>query len=370
MPSTPEPNNPKGRETAIPEVQTEPSLAPNGQPIDSPSPTAGQRIQFFGDRTVQDWNLSVNDPAVAGESSDACSAATAATPGQEPAAKAQALQVPAPAQKQPPKQRARQPRDRAPGLDTAPLTQAPAAAVSLDSFHPDPDRGSAPSARAALDPALPDRAQPLQGLPVPVLPVSGQPIPTQPVTTATVQTTTVTAAAAQASRASTAALSSLSLPSRLEAILYLKGRPLGLAELAEIAGINRDQTELALITLMTDYAHRDTALEIRQEGQRYSLQLRESLGDLVQSLLPVDLSTATLRTLATIALKKRILQSELVDLRGSGAYDHIKELLAQEFIERRRQSEGRSYWLSLSEKFHRTFAVSADDLGQPRRQAA
>ena len=173
-----------------------------------------------------------------------------------------------------------------------------------------------------------------------------------------------------AARASTAALSSLSLPARLEAILYLKGRPLSLAELAEIAGLDRDQAELALITLMTDYAHRDTALEIRQEGQRYSLQLRESLGDLVQSLLPVDLSTATLRTLATIALKKRILQSELVDLRGSGAYDHIKELLAQEFIERRRQSEGRSYWLSLSEKFHRTFAVSAEELSQPRRQAA
>ncbi len=173
-----------------------------------------------------------------------------------------------------------------------------------------------------------------------------------------------------APRASSDALSSLSLPSRLEAILYLKGRPLTLAELAEIAGIDRDQAEMALITLMTDYAHRDTALEIRQDGQRYSLQLRENLADLVQSLLPVDLSTAALRTLATIALKKRILQSELVDLRGSGAYDHIKELLAQEFIERRRQSEGRSYWLSLSEKFHRTFAVSADEFGQRRRQAA
>ncbi|MEX0588669.1 MAG: SMC-Scp complex subunit ScpB, partial [Cyanobium sp.] len=61
--------------------------------------------------------------------------------------------------------------------------------------------------------------------------------------------------------------------------------------------------------------------------------------------------------LATIALKKRILQSDLVELRGSGAYDHIKELLAQDFIERKRQSEGRSYWLTLSEKFHRTFAL-------------
>ncbi|MFM7085646.1 MAG: SMC-Scp complex subunit ScpB [Cyanobium sp.] len=164
-------------------------------------------------------------------------------------------------------------------------------------------------------------------------------------------------------------MQSLSLPARLEAILYLKGRPLPLAELATIAGIDRQEAELALITLMTDYAHRDTALEIHQEGQTYSLQLRESLGDLVQSLLPVDLSTAALRTLATIALRTRILQSELVDLRGSGAYDHIKELLAQDFIERRRQSDGRSYWLSLSEKFHRTFAIQGQDsLGRPRRR--
>ncbi|MCP9941124.1 MULTISPECIES: SMC-Scp complex subunit ScpB [Synechococcales] len=169
--------------------------------------------------------------------------------------------------------------------------------------------------------------------------------------------------------AATEAIQGLSLPARMEAILYLKGRPLSLAELAEIAAVGREEAELGLITLITDYAHRDTALEVRQEGNRYSLQLRDGLGDLVQNLLPVDLSTAALRTLATIALKKRILQSDLVELRGSGAYEHIKELLAQNFIERKRQSEGRSYWLTLSEKFHRTFAVKADDL-QPRPRAA
>ena len=173
------------------------------------------------------------------------------------------------------------------------------------------------------------------------------------------------AASTQAAVAASPALRSLSLPARLEAILYLKGRPLALAELAELAGLEREAAELALITLMADYAHRDTALEIHQEGSHYSLQLRAGLGDLVQNLLPVDLSTASLRTLATIALKKRILQSDLVELRGSGAYDHIKELLAQNFIERRRQSEGRSYWLSLTEKFHRTFAVK-EALGRAR----
>ena len=161
-------------------------------------------------------------------------------------------------------------------------------------------------------------------------------------------------------------LTGLSESARLEAILYLKGRPMGLGELATLTGMEREEVEMALISLMTDYAHRDTALEIFQDGQTYSLQLRQGLSDLVQALLPVDLSTAALRTLATIALKKRILQSELVDLRGSGAYDHIKELLAQNFIERKRQSDGRSYWLTLSEKFHRTFALDRQAGGFPQ----
>ena len=178
-------------------------------------------------------------------------------------------------------------------------------------------------------------------------------------------TTPASAGVVSCSVRASASMAALSLPARLEAILYLKGRPLTLTELAGIAGIDRDTAELALITLMADYAHRDTALEIHQDGQHYALQLRESLSDLVQDLLPVDLSTAALRTLATIALRKRLLQSELVELRGSGAYDHIKELLGHEFIERKRQSDGRSYWISLSDKFHRTFAIQTDDL-RPR----
>jgi segregation and condensation protein B len=150
------------------------------------------------------------------------------------------------------------------------------------------------------------------------------------------------------------------LPAQLEAVLYLKGRCLSLGQLSELVHCPPEEVELALITLMADYAHRDTALEIRQESGGFSLQLRADLDDLVRELVPVDLSTASLRTLATVALKKRILQSELVDLRGSGAYDHIKELVEQGFIERRRQSDGRSFWISLTEKFHRTFSVKSN----------
>ena len=159
---------------------------------------------------------------------------------------------------------------------------------------------------------------------------------------------------------SDAQITDISLPARLEAILYLKGKPLSLNEMAELVQESKASVEEALLALMAGYAQRDTALDLQEHNGLYSLQLRKGLGELVKNLLPVDLSLGSLRTLATIALKKRILQSDLVELRGSGAYDHIKELISQNFVERKRQSEGRSYWLTLSEKFHRTFSVLPD----------
>ena len=122
-----------------------------------------------------------------------------------------------------------------------------------------------------------------------------------------------------------------SLATRLEAILYLKGRPIAVGELSELAGVPRSEVEQALLQLSTSYSQRETALEIVSQNGRYGLQLRAGLGDLVRDLLPVNLSTATLRTLATIALKKRILQSELVDLRGSGGIPVDTEIVADAF---------------------------------------
>ena len=152
----------------------------------------------------------------------------------------------------------------------------------------------------------------------------------------------------------------ISLPARIEGILYLKGRPTPSKEMAELLHEDLNNVEKALWELKAGYAQRDTALEINESNGFYSLQLRSGLGELVKDLLPADLSIATLRTLATVALKKRILQSELVELRGSGAYDHIKDLIDKNFVERRRQKDGRSFWITLSEKFHQTFSVIPD----------
>ena len=152
----------------------------------------------------------------------------------------------------------------------------------------------------------------------------------------------------------------ISLPAQIEAVLYLKGKPLTVSEISEALNQSTESIQEGLIALMAGYSQRDTSLEISEKDGRYSLQLTKGLGELVQNLLPVNISGATLRTLATIALKKRILQSDLVDLRGSGAYEHIKELVNMNFVERKRQRDGRSFWITLSEKFHQTFTVIPD----------
>ena len=151
---------------------------------------------------------------------------------------------------------------------------------------------------------------------------------------------------------------------RVEAVLYLKGRPISKKNLSEITNADINSIEKALRELKAKYSNTKSAIELSEINSCYCLELKSTLNEFVEDLLPSELRTSELRTLATIAIKKKILQSDLIVLRGSGAYDHIKELTNKKFIIKRKQKDGRSYWLSLSEKFFQTFAVSNEYLSQ------
>ncbi|MEB3150762.1 MAG: SMC-Scp complex subunit ScpB [Sphaerospermopsis sp.] len=144
---------------------------------------------------------------------------------------------------------------------------------------------------------------------------------------------------------------------KIEAILYLKGKPLSVSEIAEHAGCDRHTAEEGIIELMDNYARRDSALEIVETANGYSLQLRSDFHDLVQTLIPVELGVGALRTLAAIALNSPILQSELIELRGSGVYQHVPELVGLGFVRKRRDNESRSYSLQVTSKFHQYFQI-------------
>ena len=156
----------------------------------------------------------------------------------------------------------------------------------------------------------------------------------------------------------------IELSTKIEAVLYLKGKPVTKKNLSEITCSDINKVTAVITYLKNKYAEKNSALEIVENNSSISLELKRNLNSFVEDLLPAELNTAVLRTLAVIAIKKKLLQSDLIILRGSGAYDHIKELLEKNFIIKRKQKDGRSYWLSLSEKFFQTFAVSNEFLSK------
>ena len=151
---------------------------------------------------------------------------------------------------------------------------------------------------------------------------------------------------------------------KIEAVLYLKGKPVSKKTLSEITNSDLNSVNDAINELSDKYSHSSSALEIISNNSLISLELKHSLNDYVEDLLPSELKTSVLRTLAVIAIKKKLLQSDLIIIRGSSAYDHIKELIEKKFIIKRKQKDGRSYWLSLSDKFFQTFAVSNEFLSK------
>jgi segregation and condensation protein B len=90
----------------------------------------------------------------------------------------------------------------------------------------------------------------------------------------------------------------------------------------------------------------------------YTLQLRGSFQNLIDKMIPAEIGTGALRTLAAIAIKGSISQSELVELRGSGAYQHVQELVEVGFVRKRRQAGNRSSLLQVTEKFNRTYEIN------------
>ena len=170
----------------------------------------------------------------------------------------------------------------------------------------------------------------------------------------------------------------MKLTTKIEAIFYIKGRPLSIEEIVACLislapkssslspeegsqaseSVNHELVEDALIELMNDYAHRHSALEIVETEAGYSLQLKAEYENLLQELVPAELGKGALRTLAAVALRNPILQTELIDLRGSSAYQQVGELVRLGFIRKREQADGRSYWLEVTNKFHQYFEIN------------
>ena len=151
------------------------------------------------------------------------------------------------------------------------------------------------------------------------------------------------------------------IAARLESALYSAGRPLTIEELIKAAGIESRQKTLAVLeSIIKKMKNTFKAIEIvlLPDGS-YVFQLKPEYSASVRKYASKPLlSRATQKTLSYIALEQPISSKQLLEVRGSGVYTHLKELRQLNFIEH--QTVGRLRIYSTTEKFQKYFGIEGD----------
>jgi segregation and condensation protein B len=148
---------------------------------------------------------------------------------------------------------------------------------------------------------------------------------------------------------------------RIEAALYSAGRPLKIEELIRASGTeSRTKTFELLGDIMKKTKSAFKAIEIVTLPDRsYVFQLKPEYSSTIKRYAskPI-LPNATLKTLSYIAYMQPISSKQLVETRGSGVYEHLKELRQLDFITH--QNVGRLKIFNTTEKFQKYFGIQGD----------
>jgi segregation and condensation protein B len=118
----------------------------------------------------------------------------------------------------------------------------------------------------------------------------------------------------------------------VEALIFAFGDGITLEELQKRTRADSLIIKRAVNDLNKDYSSRKSAFMISSEGELYRMRLRSELVPLAEDSLRTDMKKGLMMTLSLIAMKGKIKQAELVKMRGSLSYQHIKELLSKGLI--------------------------------------
>jgi segregation and condensation protein B len=146
----------------------------------------------------------------------------------------------------------------------------------------------------------------------------------------------------------------------VEAILFATHEGFTTEEIAKRIKIDDQRAEKIIKQLRKEIKIRESGLEIVKEQNKWRMRIQFKLLPVVKDLLPTDLPVSVVKTLAVIAWKSPVKQSEIIHIRGNKAYDHIKRLKEKEFVSSR--PHGRTKILNLGKKFYQHFDITKKEL--------
>ena len=143
----------------------------------------------------------------------------------------------------------------------------------------------------------------------------------------------------------------------IEAILFAAGTRISVSRIMELSKIyNKEKINSILSSLAQKHNGEHSAFELIHMGEDWKMTVKRAFLSVAEKIAPdAELPKSIIETLAILAWKAPMTQSDLVKIRSNKAYDHIEELQSRGFINRERR--GRTYILKLTPKFYDYFDV-------------
>ena len=138
----------------------------------------------------------------------------------------------------------------------------------------------------------------------------------------------------------------------LESLLFVSGKPLEIKDLSSFLKKDKQEFEIALQELMTEYKNRNCGLRIIESGKKYQMASAPDNAKIVQDFLQTEVSgeltPASLETLTIIAYRGPIKKSDLEKIRGINCSLILRNLLIRGLVEEiDKDAEDKEYNVSL-----------------------
>ena len=152
-------------------------------------------------------------------------------------------------------------------------------------------------------------------------------------------------------------------PQIIEAILFVSGEPVSVADVATAIGISEAEAVEAIERLQRDYEAGGRGITLKRYGTHLKLETRAEYAPYVEKLLqPVQrqtLSQAALETLAVIAYRQPATRGEVELVRGVKCDYSVQSLLSKGLIMEvgRKEALGRPILYATTDRFLEHFGI-------------
>lgn len=147
---------------------------------------------------------------------------------------------------------------------------------------------------------------------------------------------------------------------KVEAILFAVGREITTERIASLCSLDLKKVEEIMGKLVSAYDQAENSLKIIKKEEGWKLTVEDEFVPLVSNIVSsTELERPLMETLAVIAWKYPIVQSDVIKLRSPAAYEHMKQLEEQGFIIK--EKFGRTYKVKLTKKFFEYFDLPSEE---------